>query len=211
MSFNGSVTLFGAIVITLSLRKTNLDCISFEQKSCQIFSSVILSLRKTNLDCISFEQKSCQIHSIWKGDIMVADIEELDEMDASELHVRRLNTKEVLTSQRSGNFIIPVADGTVKIFGREQRLRTYSSIWERPERRQEQEVLRGESDELFRSTPRQDDSTLDDSETRSDFWSSYGSFHLSSSRWAKSQTLLAERRIISYSAEATLPEQHIRH
>ena len=30
---------------------------------------------------------------IWKGD--VADIEELEEMDASELHARRLNAKEV--------------------------------------------------------------------------------------------------------------------
>ena len=30
---------------------------------------------------------------IWKGDIMVADIEELEEMDASELHARRLNAK----------------------------------------------------------------------------------------------------------------------
>ena len=48
---------------------------------------------------------------------MVADIEELEEMDASELHARRLNAKEVLTPQRSGNFISPVADGTVKIFG----------------------------------------------------------------------------------------------
>ena len=28
---------------------------------------------------------------------MVADIEELEEMDASELHARRLNAKEVLT------------------------------------------------------------------------------------------------------------------
>ena len=48
---------------------------------------------------------------------MVADIEELKEMDASELHARRLNAKEVLTPQRSVNFIFPVADGTVKIFG----------------------------------------------------------------------------------------------
>ena len=55
---------------------------------------------------------------------MVADIEELEEMDASEVHARRLNAKEVLTLQRSGNFIFPVADGTVQIFGREQRLRT---------------------------------------------------------------------------------------
>ena len=51
---------------------------------------------------------------------MVADIEELEEMDASELYAKRLNAKVVLTPQRSGNFIFPVADGTVKIFGREQ-------------------------------------------------------------------------------------------
>ena len=40
---------------------------------------------------------------IWKGDIMAADIEELKEMDASELHARRLNAKEVLTPQRSSH------------------------------------------------------------------------------------------------------------
>ena len=48
---------------------------------------------------------------------MVGDIEELEEMDASELHARRINAKEVSTPQRSGNFIVPVADGTVKIVG----------------------------------------------------------------------------------------------
>ena len=52
---------------------------------------------------------------IWKGDIMVTDIEELEEMDGSELHARRLNAKGVLMPQRSGNFIFPVADGTVNI------------------------------------------------------------------------------------------------
>ena len=65
---------------------------------------------------------------------MVADIEELEEMDASELHARRLNAKEVLTPQRSGNFIFPVADGTVKIFGRGQRLRTSTFTRDHPER-----------------------------------------------------------------------------
>ena len=35
---------------------------------------------------------------IWKGDIMVADIEELEEMDASEAHARRLNAKEVFNA-----------------------------------------------------------------------------------------------------------------
>ena len=37
------------------------------------------------------------------GDIMVADIEELDQTDASELHARRLNAKEVLTSMMKGD------------------------------------------------------------------------------------------------------------
>ena len=55
---------------------------------------------------------------------MVADIEELKEIDASGLHARRLNAKEVLTPQSCGNFIFPVADGTVKIFAKGQRLRT---------------------------------------------------------------------------------------
>ena len=37
---------------------------------------------------------------IWKGDIMVADTEELEEMDASELHARRLNAKEVFNAAK---------------------------------------------------------------------------------------------------------------
>ena len=40
---------------------------------------------------------------VWKGDVMVADIEELEKMDASEIHARRLNAKEVLTP-RNGEF-----------------------------------------------------------------------------------------------------------
>ena len=34
---------------------------------------------------------------IWKGDILVADIEELEQMDASEIYAKRFNAKEVLT------------------------------------------------------------------------------------------------------------------
>ena len=45
---------------------------------------------------------------------MVADIEELEEIDASELHARRLNAKEVSTPMTGDNFKFPVADGTVK-------------------------------------------------------------------------------------------------
>ena len=80
---------------------------------------------------------------IWKGDIMVADIEELEEMVASELHARRLNAKEVLTPQRSGNFTFPVADGTVKILRRGRHLRTSTLTRDCPEQGVEQKFLRG--------------------------------------------------------------------
>ena len=65
---------------------------------------------------------------------MIADIEELEEMDASEIHARRLNAKEVLTPMKGDNFIFPVADGTVKVSGGDRRLRTSTSIRDRPER-----------------------------------------------------------------------------
>ena len=97
------------------------------------WSNITLFLRKTSLDCISLEQQvlpgvffgsALNATGIWKGDIMVADIEELEETDASEHHARRLNAKDVVTPQRSGIFTFTVADGTVKIFGGGQHLRT---------------------------------------------------------------------------------------
>ena len=48
---------------------------------------------------------------IWKGDIMVADIEELEKMDASEIHARRLNANEVITHKIGEQCVFPVADG----------------------------------------------------------------------------------------------------
>ena len=60
----------------------------------------------------------CALHAvkIWKGDILVADIEELEQMDASEINAKRFNAKEVLTPLKVGHFLFPVADGTVDIF-----------------------------------------------------------------------------------------------
>ena len=36
---------------------------------------------------------------IWNGDFLVADVEELEKMDATEIYARRLNAKEVLMSK----------------------------------------------------------------------------------------------------------------
>ena len=107
---------------------------------------------------------------------MVADIEELEQMDASELHARRLNEKELLTPVNCDNFMFPVADGTVRISWGDQDLRTSTLIWDIPDRGEEQEVLRGESDGLSSPTLLQDDSTRDASEAKNDFWSTTGDF-----------------------------------
>ena len=120
-----------------------------------------------------FGQKSCQENSsdrrhtrigIRKGDILIADVEELE--DASELHARRLNAKEVLTPMRGDNFIFPEADGTAKISGGGQRVRTFTLIRDRPHPGEEQEILQGDSDGLSSSTSPQDDSTLDGAEAK---------------------------------------------
>ena len=71
---------------------------------------------------------------IWKGDILVADIEEWEQMDASEPHARRLNAKEVLTPMKGDTFMFPAAHGTVKISGGDRYLRTSTFIRDSPDR-----------------------------------------------------------------------------
>ena len=49
---------------------------------------------------------------IWKGDVLVADLE-LETMDASEIYSKRLNAKEVIFPKEKGEFIFPIADGRI--------------------------------------------------------------------------------------------------
>ena len=46
---------------------------------------------------------------------MIADLEDLEKMDASEIYRRRINAKDVLITQKRGELIFPVADGTAKL------------------------------------------------------------------------------------------------
>ena len=146
--------------VTLFLRRTSRDCISSAQKSCQIFFSAMHFTRRKS----GKETSWSQTLKNWRR------------WTHLNFHARRLNSKEVLTPERSGNFIFPVADGTVKIFGRGQRLRTSTLTRERPERGKEQEIVRGKSDELHSPTPLQGDSTSDDAEAKNDFWTIRGEF-----------------------------------
>ena len=109
-----------------------------------------------------------------KGDIMVADIEEMEEMDASELHARRLHANEVFKRTNMVNIFIPDRRWKRKIIWRSQVLRTSTLIKDHRERREEREVCRGESDGLSPPTPLPEDSTRDDAEAKNDFWSITG-------------------------------------
>ena len=66
--------------ITLLLRRTSQEAINLE--------------RKSYLDCSS--DMHCTRGRIWKGDVLVSDLEELETMDASEIYSKRLNAKEVI-------------------------------------------------------------------------------------------------------------------
>ena len=83
-----SLRLVHWLNITLSLRKTSQESINLEK--------VLLGL---------FFGYALYAGGIWKDDIMVADIEELETMDASETYFKRLNAKEVTFPKEKGTFI----------------------------------------------------------------------------------------------------------
>ena len=65
---------------------------------------------------------------------MVADIEDLEKMDAPEIHAKRLNAKEVITPNIVDECVFPVADQTVKLSGGDQVLRTSTLIRDHSEK-----------------------------------------------------------------------------
>ena len=62
---------------------------------------------------------------------MIADLEELETMDASEIYSKRLNAKEVIFPQKR-EFTFPIADGRIKTLGGDQELKTSTLIRHRP-------------------------------------------------------------------------------
>ena len=110
---------------------------------------------------------------IWKGDVLVADLEELETMDASEIYSKRLNAKEVILPKEKGEFVFPIADGRIKPLGGDQDLRTSTLIRQRPIRGESHLDFLGESEESL--TPPQD-SFPDAGEAINDFWSMSGNF-----------------------------------
>ena len=70
---------------------------------------------------------------IWTGDVLIADLEELETMDASEIYSFRLDAKEWYFIPR-WKFHFPVADGRIKLLGGDQDLRTSTLIRQFKER-----------------------------------------------------------------------------
>ena len=141
----------------------------------------------------------CTPGRTWKGDILVADIEELETMDASEIYSKRLNAKEVIFPKEKGEFIFSSRRWTNKICWRRSGTENIHLDTGSPNsRRKSKEFFWRIRKSLF--LPPQD-SLLDAGEAINDFWSMSGNFTIPPSRWTQSQTLLAERRIIPYSTE----------
>ena len=109
---------------------------------------------------------------IWKGDVLIADLEELETMDASEIYSKRLNAKEVIFPQK-GEFTFPIADGRIKTPGGDQDLRTSTLERHRPIQGESNIDFLGESEG---SLPPPQDSLPDAGEAMNDFWSMSGSF-----------------------------------
>ena len=60
---------------------------------------------------------------IWHGGILIAYLEDLEKLDASETYPRRINVKEVLIRQKDDEFMFPRARGTAKLLRRDYGFR----------------------------------------------------------------------------------------
>ena len=134
---------------------------------------------------------------IWKGDVLVADLEELETMDASEIYSKRLNAKEVIFPKEKGNLFFQSQMDESNPWRRSGpeniHLGTASTNSRRKSRWFSWRIRRVSS-----TTSR-----LISGCRWSDKWFlvHVRKLHIPPSRWTQSQTLLAERRIIPYSTE----------
>ena len=108
---------------------------------------------------------------IWKGDILIGDLEDVEKLDASEIHPRRINAKEVLTPQKREDFRFPIADGTAKLLGRDYKFREPTP--RRAQTVKTEDFNRGLEGKLGESQLAE---PTDDAEARRDFWSIHGDF-----------------------------------
>ena len=90
--FNGPVIPFGSMVEYHPISAKDLS--RLHQFGKKVLPGIILGY-------VLYAGRMC------KGDILVTDIGELEKMDASEIHARRVNAKEVFTLQNGKTYYIP--------------------------------------------------------------------------------------------------------
>ena len=66
----------------------------------------------------------------WKGDLLAADVGELQENGASEVYLRTKKTRVVLVPKEGDNFTFPFADGSAMLAGKGFEVRTSNRIRE---------------------------------------------------------------------------------
>ena len=111
---------------------------------------------------------------IWKGDVLVADIEELETMDASEIYSKKkTQCKGSNISQRKWKIIFQSQMDESNFSGGDQELRTSTLVREHPIRGEGHVDFLGESEG---SLPPPQDSLPDAGEAINDFWSMSGNF-----------------------------------
>ena len=135
---------------------------------------------------------------IWKGDILVADVEELETMDASEIYSKRLNAKEVIFPKEKGEFTFPIADGRIKTPRRRSGTENIHFDTAATNSRRGSHWLSWRIRRVSSTT-----SWLISGCRWSDDWLlvHVRKLHISPPRWTKSQTFLAERGITPDSTE----------
>ena len=110
---------------------------------------------------------------IWKGDVLIADREELETMDASEIYSKRLHAKEVMFPKGKGELFFSNRRWTNQTPGGDQELRKSTLVRPRPIQGESHLDFLGESEG---SLPQPQDSFPDAGEAINDFWSMSGNF-----------------------------------
>ena len=104
----GPIIPFGAMVENLPT--SSRDQARIHQFGKKVFPGIFLG----------YEVISVRIR---KGDSLIADLEDLEKLDASSFYPRRINGKEALIRQKDDEFIFSIADGTAKLSGRDHEFR----------------------------------------------------------------------------------------
>ena len=105
-SFNGPMIPFGALIVYHPISPK--DQTRVHQFGKKVLPGIFLAcalIARGNLER--------------KGDVLVADMEDLEKLHASYFYPRRINAKEILIRQNDDDFIFPFADSTAKLSRRD--------------------------------------------------------------------------------------------